>query len=191
MPITEQEYRIVVREVRKYVPGVKIRRDEDGIIDMLERGTQACYCHQDDTIFTRGPKYYRSVRTFRHILFHELGHWATRAGRGGRVRPLTQDSVDAYAKAIVKKAKLNVKLNNKIIAEMTNGGIEEMIVDAVAHHFCIISGQAYSTKIHQQYIDNWAKRINLSIYWNARLQRYFHRKVKSLILFIKKQQKNR
>lgn len=172
MGISIKEYRSVVREIRKYTPNIKIKIDDDAIIESLEPGTQACYCHQDDTIYTREPHYYRSTRMLRHVLFHELAHWATREGRAGRVR----------------KFALNIDKDPRV-AHSLNCGLEEIIVDAVAHHFCVISGKSYSKKAHEKYINNWAERVHLDLFWDKKLQRYFHRKINTLISFIKNNQK--
>ena len=103
MPITEKQYKEVLKEIRKYIPRVKIKRDEYDILDMLEKGTDAAFCEEDQTIITRDPRYYRSKRMFRHIMFHELAHWAARKGRAGSVRKFNRKS---FPKIVKKKPKI-------------------------------------------------------------------------------------
>jgi len=179
MALSPKDYRSVVREVRKYVPGVRIMIDDWDIFEMLEPGTQAAFCDQDQTIITREPEYYRSKKMLRHVLFHELAHWAARPGRSGRVGKFT-----------VKMLKKKAKKNSKKILNTLNHALEEMVVDAVSYHFCVKSGQGYNAKTHEQYIHTWAKRGGINAIWNKELERYFDNKVKSLISYITNYRKN-
>lgn len=156
--LTEQQYRQVLREVRKLAPGIKIQIDDDVCETDL-----ACYCITDDTIYTRTPTYYRGIIHFRHIMFHELAHWAARRGRGGRIK----------------------KLKNK----SQNYALEEMVVDAVSFELCKMHGFT-NTRCHARYMSGFLVRGQLHDIWTEEISNYFQRKVKSLISFIKKYNKN-
>lgn len=174
MPITVSEYKAVVKEIRSYVPRIKIKvggDEEDSIFDLMDKGIQACYCLTEDTIYTQRPEKYRSVKMFRHIMFHELGHWACQTGRAGKVSKFTP-------------------YNAALECMHKNYAAEEIIVDCVSFHFCVMSGHPYNASSHERYINNWAKKGGLKPIWNQNIENYVTNKTNTVISFIHNYRKN-
>ncbi len=162
MPIARKEYLKIVREIRNLVPNIKIVSDDD-----IVEGDNGCYCETDNTIYIRSLDRYRSVKMCRHVLFHELSHWAAKSGRGGRVKKFAT--------------------GNKVLDRHNNYALEEIIVDKVAFSLCLELKSAIDKRNHQKYVNRFVKYLTIL---DADIEHYIENKCKSLKSFIKNYKKN-
>jgi antirestriction protein ArdC len=168
MGLTQQEYNDVVRRVKKVWPGVKISPDD--ICEELGNKIQACYCREDDKIYTRDPDYYKSKGFLAHVLFHELSH-----------RVLTDKGIGRLKPRFLK--------NRHRVQQLM--ALEEMIVDICGY---ILSKEEfnlkpYTQKLHIQYVNNWYDIGNLKSCYGPKRQvsKYITRKIQQILNFLNKE----
>jgi antirestriction protein ArdC len=166
--LSVDQYVKVVRHVRRIWKGLKIRPDE--LVDQLGYKAQACYCKDDDHIYTREPEYYKSEKFLTHVLYHEVAH-----------RVLTKKGIGS-----LKPRGLDKKLYH---AQKT--ALEEMIVDTVAN---ILFQKQYK---HTSYIQNSHEKYLCGWYASGRFcskkksteqtMSYMNKKVCQILRFLEKQ----